>query len=250
MRKVRFTNRSVGTWLTQNSLQLCELVSKCGFDWVVIDMEHNCLSISDVYALIQVSDLCDCAPLVRIPSHDESIIKRVLDAGAHGIVVPSVNDAESARKLVNWSKYPPFGRRGVGLARAQGFGPNFHEYMMTANDSLSIVIQVESIEAVSNIDEILDVSGIDGVFVGPYDLSCSLGVPGQFKSELFLKALSDIQHHCSQAGMPLGIHVVEPDIEAVAEVFANGYQFAAYSVDFRILDHAYRTAMPMIKGMR
>jgi 2-keto-3-deoxy-L-rhamnonate aldolase RhmA len=168
----------IGTIFTIGSPHVAEMISNAGFDWVLIDMEHSTLSLESVQNTLQVMG-DDIITIVRVPGNDEIWIKRVLDTGCDGILVPMVKNAEEAVKAVSSSKYPTEGQRSVGITRAHKFGEKFKEYVTSANIDLIIMIQIEHIEAVRNIDSILEVNGISSIFIGPYDLSASMGLTGQ-----------------------------------------------------------------------
>ena len=170
---------TIGSWITIGHPIVAEIMAQAGFDWLTIDMEHSAITIEKTQELIQIIQLSGVAPLVRVSENNPTIIKRVLDAGAYGVIVPMVNSAKDAEKAVKAVKYPPVGSRGVGLARAQGYGFDFDEYAATINEESVVIVQMEHIDAVNNLDSIVSVEGIDGCIIGPYDLSGSLGVPGE-----------------------------------------------------------------------
>ena len=238
---------TVGSWITLAHPAIAEIMAQAGFDWLVVDLEHSVITIREAGELIRVIDLCGVAPLVRLSSNDPVQIKRVMDAGAHGIIVPMVNSAEEARKAVAAVRYPPDGQRGVGLARAQGYGSGFEKYKKWLNQESIVIVQVEHIKAVENIDSILAVEGVDGFIVGPYDLSGSLGIPGQFDNQLMMEAMSRIQTFMKSSSKIPGYHVVEPDIDQLQQRVIEGYLFLAYSVDFRMLDTCCRSSIKKIK---
>lgn len=230
------TKMSIGSWLSTGSPYIAEIMAKAGFEWLVIDMEHSAANgIMMVQRLIQVIDLSGCKPLVRVGSSDPLQIKLVLDAGAKGIIVPMVNSKDDALAVVRAAKYAPQGRRGVGLWRAQGYGRNFKEYFDTFNDEGLVIAQVEHIDAIDNIIEILAVDGIDGFIVGPYDLSASIGAPGDFSNPGYLKAIKKLENVIAQTNKWVGIHIVHPDRKVLRERLAKGYNFIAYGVDFTYL---------------
>ncbi|NQU59145.1 MAG: 2,4-dihydroxyhept-2-ene-1,7-dioic acid aldolase, partial [Rhodospirillales bacterium] len=178
--KQKLTNNetTIGSWITLGHSAVAELMAKTGgFDWLVIDMEHSVIELSQAQEMMQAIDLAGVPPLVRLTSNDENLIKRVMDAGAHGVVVPLVNSKEDAERAVASVYYPPRGTRGTGLARAQGYGATFPEYKAWLKENGVVVVMIEHIDAVNAIDEILAVPGVDGFIIGPYDLSASLGVP-------------------------------------------------------------------------
>ena len=165
----------LGTILSLNSPDVAEILSVIGFDWIFIDAEHSTLDPQNLKALFQaVRNSTPC--VVRIPLLDEIVVKKTLDAGAAGLLVPQVNTAEQAEQLVQWGRYYPKGSRGLGFGRAQGYGLKVSEYLETANENILLSVQAESTEAVKNIESIVQVQGLDAVLVGPYDLSASMGL--------------------------------------------------------------------------
>lgn len=247
-KKLREKQLTIGSWINLAHPAIAEIMAKAGFDWLAVDMEHSVITIREAEELIRVIELCGVTPLVRLSSNDPTQIKRVMDAGSHGIIVPMVNSADEAEKAVEAVRYPPIGRRGIGLARAQGYGSAFQKYSDWVNNETIIIVQVEHIEAVNNLEAILSVEGVDGYFVGPYDLSGSLGVPGQFEHHLVKEALERIHKIGHASGKTSGIHVVEPDTGQLCQCIDQGYRFVAYSADFRMLDCACRDGLAGIKS--
>jgi len=194
-----------------------------------------------------VINLSGVFPLVRLTSNHPDQIKRVMDAGSHGVIVPMVNSAADARRAVESVKYPPFGKRGVGLARAQGYGTGFKEYLEWQERGSVVIVQVEHIDAVNNLEAIFSVEGVDGFIVGPYDLTGSMGIPGQFDHPDFLRAMDRINVISKEMGMPGGIHIIEPEPDQLQQRIHEGYPFIAYSLDIRMLDVACRCGLDKIK---
>lgn len=194
-------------------------------------------------------DLCGVMPLVRLSSNDPVQIKRVMDAGAHGIIVPMVNSVAEAEQAISAVRYPSQGIRGVGLARAQGYGSSFDKYLDWVNKESVVIVQVEHIDAVNNLEAILAVEGVDGFIVGPYDFSGSLGIPGQFDHPRMKEAMEKIISLGAVSGKIPGIHVVEPDIKEFKKRIEEGYLFAAYSVDIRMLDCACREGLDFARSL-
>jgi 2-keto-3-deoxy-L-rhamnonate aldolase RhmA len=226
---------------------IAEIMAKAGFEWLAIDLEHTSITHREAEDLIRVIDLCGVSPLVRLTSNNPNQIKRMMDAGAHGIIVPTVNTKEQAEAAVAAVYYPPRGRRGVGLARAQGYGANFEGYQKWLNDSPVVIVQIEHFEAVQNLAEILSVDGVDGYMVGPYDLSASLGVPGQFEHPEVLKALKTLEKTAKTSQKPGGFHVVEPDVELLEKRMDAGFKFLAFSTDMRLIDSSCRSNLSKIR---
>jgi 2-keto-3-deoxy-L-rhamnonate aldolase RhmA len=238
----------LGSWLSLGSSTAAEIMAEAGYDFLVVDLEHSPTSVESAAEMIRVIDLAGCSPLVRLPEFSPSIIKQVLDAGAHGIVIPNVDSAHLAEAAVRATRYPPDGTRGVGLHRAQGYGHEFLEYFESAQRNLVVVVQIESNSAVQNIEKIVAVDGIDAVMIGPYDLSADLGVPGEFDSERFVQSVKKVTQAARNAKIATGIHVVEPDPTVIESSLEDGHSFLVYSVDMRILDVGARIGGDILRG--
>ena len=239
--------RSLGSWVTLGHPAIAEVMADAGFDWLAIDLEHSAITLRETEDLIRAIEGSGCIPLVRLSSNNPVQIKRVMDSGAHGVIVPMVNSEEEARAAVAAVKYPPIGKRSFGLARAQRYGNRFSEYIDWAAENTIVIVQIEHIEAVRSIDQILAVSGVDGYFVGPYDLSGSMGIPGQFKDPDFIETMRRIRTAGVASGKPGGRHVVAPDPDELAKAFAEGEQFVAYGLDVMMLDKECRSAIQVKK---
>jgi 2-keto-3-deoxy-L-rhamnonate aldolase RhmA len=216
----------IGTMLTNRSTEIAEALALMGFDWIFLDTEHGSMSIHDAQMCVQaIADRC--FTLVRVPDATPENIKRTLDTGCSGIIVPLVNSEETARSVALMSRYPPLGNRSVGPGRAQGYGLRFAEYFKTANDDVAVVIQVEHKDAVRNLESILAVPGIDVIFVGPYDLSASMGLLGQIGHPDVVAAINTVRAACLRAKMPFGIlcgnaEQARQEIEAGTSLLAVG----------------------------
>jgi 2-keto-3-deoxy-L-rhamnonate aldolase RhmA len=233
-----------GTLLSISALQVAEIIADSGFEWVLLDMEHSALSLESVQNALQIMG-DRILTLVRVPGNDEIWIKRVLDTGCDGILVPMVNSGAEAMKVVRFSRYPPEGKRSVGLSRAHRYGPGFESYVKNANRDLVIMIQIEHRDAVANIDEILEVEGIDAVFIGPYDLSASMGLPGQITHPEVLSAISLIKRKCREAGKPWGIFGMKA--EGLKAEINDGCTFPLCGVDAAILLNSYQDLLSILK---
>ena len=239
---------TIGSWVTLGHPAIAEIMAAAGFDWLVLDMEHSVLELSEVQMLIQVLDGQQCPAIVRLTSNHPDQIKRVMDAGAAGVMVPMVKTAADAEAAVQAVYYPPRGRRGVGLARAQGYGARFQEYRHWLEDNAIIVAMIEHIDAVNGIDSILSVPGIDAYIIGPYDLSGSMGRPGELDYPDVQSAIEKVREAGRRLGKPGGIHVVEPDPEALRRNIDAGFNFLGYGLDIRILDTLCRGHMQNIRA--
>lgn len=218
-----------------------------GFDWLVIDMEHSAITLQEAQQLIQVIELCGVTPLVRVGENNPYLIKRVMDAGVHGVIVPMINSKNDAVNAVNSVKYPPVGRRGVGLARAQGYGLEFNKYKDWLNKNSIMVVQIEHIEAINNLEEILETEGIDASIIGPYDLSASLGYPGEFDRKEVKNAIRRYLDLCNKLNKPAGFHVIPPDAEKIKDKIKEGFKFIGFSLDTLFLGLSIRSNLSDIK---
>jgi len=247
--KIDSKQSSMGSWISLGNADIAEIFSRSGLDWVVIDLEHSVIDISQAAGLIRTIDLSGAAPLVRLTSNNPDQIKRVMDAGAQGIIVPMVKSDVEARQAVSATRYEPLGTRGVGLARAQGYGAGFQDYLDWQTTSPVVIVQIEHIDAIENLDSILDVAGVDGLIIGPYDLSASMGIPGQFEHPDFISNIDKIRLSAGEKECVLGIHVVEPDHSLLTKAFDDGFNFVAFTVDIRILEKSMRDAVGVYKEL-
>ncbi len=247
--KEKLLNRelSIGSWLTIPHQAVIEIMSSANFEWLTIDIEHSAIDLETTQNLISHIQANKMEALVRVSKNDEVIIKRVMDAGANGIIVPMVKNAEEAREAVSYLKYPPTGKRGVGLSRAQHYGVNFHSYKEWVEKEAVLIVQIEHIDAVNNLSEILDVNGVDGIIVGPYDLSASMGKPGMFDDQDVLEALARIDEITLSKNKPLGFHVIDSNHKKMLEKINKSYSFLAFSLDFFFLGDKAREEMNLLK---
>ena len=247
--KITNNNLTIGSWITLYNESLVEIFAKSGFDWLVVDLEHSAISIDQAAKLIRVIDLSGCSPLVRLTSNDPNLIKRVMDAGAHGIIVPNINSSEEAKKAVMATRYAPLGTRGVGLARAQGYGATFDEYYNWQKKEPVVIVQIESKESLEYLEDIFSVNGVDGFIIGPYDLSSSMGIPGNFSHPEFINAVDLILNAGKKCNCASGTHIIEPDHNLLKETIEQNYKIIAYSVDIRIFDSHARNSVNLFKEL-
>ncbi len=245
--KLKNNELTIGSWITLGNTNIPEIMAQSGFEWLTIDMEHSVITLDIVQQQIQVIEGRGIVPLVRVGENDPNLIKRVMDAGAYGVIVPMVNTRDLAEAAVKAVKYPPVGTRGVGLARAQGYGFDFEDYAASVNEESVVIVQVEHIEAVRNLESIISVDGVDGCIIGPYDLSGSLGVPGNFTHPDVLAALKKVEQVCKKTDFPLGIHVIQPDYRLVIEQVKKGYTFIAFSLDSLFLGTSCREQLKSLR---
>jgi len=245
--RVRANDFTLGSWLALGDENIAEIMASADFDWLVIDMEHSALSINQVLRLIRIIQLCGTCVFVRVSSNDAVLIKRVMDSGAEGVIVPMVNTREDARAVIDAVHYPPKGNRGVGLWRAQGYGREFQEYKKWLSNESIIVIQIEHIEAVDNLEEIFKETDVDAFIVGPYDLSASLGVPGDFAHPAVTEALGRIRSFAFKNNITAGFHSVPAEPELVEKKYDEGYRFIAYSTDFLMFSRQCYSSLEYIR---
>lgn len=234
----------LGTMLTLTSPAAAEVLAEAGFDWLFVDAEHGPFEWRDILAVLQaVSAKTSC--VVRVPSADEVPIKKTLDLGAQGIIVPQVNTAAEANDVVRFAKYAPDGARGVGLARAHGYGMKFEEYVQSANERVAVVVQAETADAVDNIESIVQVAGVDAVLIGPYDLSASLGVAGRLDAKPVTEAINHITETCLRAEKPLGMFGVSA--AAVQPYIDRGFTLIIAGVDTLLLGRAAKNLLDELR---
>lgn len=228
--QVQSGQRLFGTWCNLGASLTVEIAGLAGFDWVLIDMEHGAGDQSELVHQLQAVDATPAAGVVRIAANEPARFKRVLDLGASGIMVPYVNTPAEAEQAVRSMRYPPHGVRGVArLNRASGFGQSFEHYYTHASHELLTIVQIETAEAVDRVDAIAAVEGVDVVFVGPLDLTTSLGVQGRYEDERFTAALDRVAAAARSAGKASGILLLSES--ALEPVIDRGYSFIALGSD-------------------
>lgn len=235
----------LGTILTLPSPEVAELLSLSGLDWLFVDMEHTAIDIQDVQRILQAVGK-DFPCLVRVPSMDEALIKKVLDTGPSGIIVPHVNTDREVEKIVRWCRYPPDGTRSTGISRAQGYGFHLEDYMASANENLAVIPQVEHVDAVEDIDSFVKVSGLSAVFVGPYDLSGSIGKLGKVEDPEVQDMIKRVKDACSEVGLAAGIF--GKDTEAAKRYKDMGYSLLAVGVETSFFSTSVREMVLSLRG--
>lgn len=246
-KKLRNRENTIGSWITIPNQSVIDILAEADFDWLCIDIEHTSIDYNELQILIGFIQSHDIAALVRVSKNEEVVIKKALDVGADGIIVPMVCTSEEAAQAVSHAKYPPIGKRGVGLNRAQRFGFGFDKYTEWLVDNLVVIAQIEHIEGVNNIDEIISTEGIDGIIIGPYDLSGSLGIPGKYNEQIVIDAINNVEIACKAQKKSMGYHVIEPDSDLIKEKQDAGYNFIAFSTDFLFMGRTAASEMAKIK---
>ena len=234
-------DRLIGLWMTLADIYSAEVVGTAGFDWVVVDGEHSPNDIRSIRDQLIALEASDTHPVVRVPIGETRLIKQVLDIGAQTVLVPMVETAEQAEELVRACRYPPEGTRGVGAsaARASRFG-SIPDYIATADDQICLLVQVENRAGIANIDDILKVDGVDGVFIGPADLSTDMGHSGNSSAPEVEQVILATLQRIKEAGKAPGILSTKDETTALYR--DGGAQFLAVGIDLLMLARATRDA--------
>lgn len=228
------TRPLAGMWACSGSPLVTEICAGSGLDWLLIDMEHSPNGLADVLLQLQVTAAYPIAPVVRVPSADAVGIKQVLDLGAQNILVPMISTVQDAEAAVAAVRYPPRGQRGVGSALARSARWNrVDDYLLAADEHVSLLVQVETIQGVENAAAIADVDGIDGVFVGPSDLAASMGLLGQQTHPDVVAAVHLAIERIRFVGTPAGVNAFDPDVARAYT--AAGVSFVLVGADVGLL---------------
>ena len=228
---------SIGSWMQIPHASVAEIMGQAGYDWVAVDMEHGTVAVHQLPDLFRALELGGTLPLVRLAEGHPKDCKQVLDAGAGGVIVPMVESAEQLIAVRDACRWPPAGTRGVGFSRANLFGKHFDAYREEAQAPL-LVAMIEHVRAVDDLEAIIKVPGLDALFIGPYDLSASMGLTGKFEHPDFRSAAKHILTRAAEHQMSCGVHVVAPSPAQLKQRIEEGYRFLAYSIDSVFLNHA------------
>ena len=233
----------IGTWIQNGHPGIAEQLADCGFEWLCADMEHTDIDVHTYAQLARAISGKNAAPLARVLKNDVYEIRSVLDNGASGVIVPLVETAEEARKAVSAAKYPPEGVRGFAFCLANRWGECLDEYAAEANAGVSVVVMAETRKAIENIDEIAAVEGVDGILIGPYDLSGFYGVLGQTAHPLVCDASRRVVEACEAHGKSPGFHLVTPTVQEIQRIVSSGFRFIALGMDNVFMMNAAKEAL-------
>jgi len=233
---------SIGSWIQLPNASIAEILGQAGYDWVAVDLEHGSIDISQLPDLFRALELGGTLPMVRLAQGHPKDCKLALDAGAGGVIIPMVESAAQLRMIREACCWPPAGTRGVGFSRANLFGKHIETYSEEAQAPL-VVAMIENVNALEEMDEILQVEGLDAILVGPYDLSASMNLTGKFESAEFKDAMNRIVTLCNKHKIPCGVHVVQPDAVMLQKRIEEGYRFLAYSIDSVFLNASVKNPM-------
>lgn len=234
---------SLGAWMQIGHCAVAEILARAGFDWVCVDLEHGAIDLETTTDIFRTLDAFDCVPVARLPLNDPVWIHRTLDAGARGLIIPMVKTAAETEAAISEAKYPPRGTRGYGYSRANMHGMDFAEYIATADDEIAMVMQIEHKDAIANLQAILDVPGVDGLFIGPLDLSGSMGITGQLDHPQMVAALETYRSVCMQRKVSAGMHIVRPNPDNIRGAIDQGYTLIALGLDNVFLDDSSRACL-------
>ena len=245
-KKLANGENAVGLWASLGSEVTLEMAAPLGFDWVLIDCEHGVAHFEAISGLLRALNGSDTTPVVRMPGADNlSDFKRVLDAGAEGVLVPQVYTADQVADIVSACRYPPMGTRGIAAGRAHKYGVDFMDTLLKSNSEILVFVQAETKEAVENINEIMNVDGLDGVLIGPVDLSAALGKPLDFSAPEFKAATDKDLNAAKDAGKFAGFYCSDT-AEAKARL-AEGFRFVNICTDALLLLKGYIGALGDMK---
>ena len=224
-----------------------EIMGFSGFDFVIIDSEHGPISMQSAQNMIRAAETANITPVIRVANNNEALILRALDIGAQGIEIPQINDNLQAIKAIRSVKYAPQGERGVcRYVRAANYSSmDKFEYFKSANNETMIIAHIEGVEGINNLDEILSIPGIDVIFIGPYDLSQSLGIPGQVNNSLVVEKMKEVVLKCKENKVSVGTFA--DDIETAKFWVSLGVQYMSFSVDVGIL---YETSKQIVEKLK
>jgi len=227
---------TLGAWMQIGHPAIAEIFARAGFDWVCVDLEHGAIDLETTTNIFRTLDAFDCVPVARLPLNDPVWIHRTLDAGARALIIPMIKTAAEAEAAIREAKYPPRGARGYGYSRANMHGMDFADYIASANDEIAMIMQIEHKDAIPNLDQILQVPGVDGLFIGPLDLSGSMGITGRLDHPDMVAALQRYRSACRGCKVSAGIHVVRPNPQNIAAAINQGYTLLALGLDNVFLD--------------
>lgn len=229
-KKIKNKKLSIGTWMQISSPDIAEILSSDIYEWIVLDLEHGSFSLDQLSNIFRAIELNEKIPFVRMKDSNCHDIGPILDSGAQGIIIPKVESKNALEAIIKKTKYPPYGERGVGFSRSNLFGKNFKRVIDEKQHPI-IIPMIETKKGIENLDEILKIKDVNLIFLGPYDLSASYGIVGNFKSSKFKNILRKIFKLIKKYDKNIGIHQVEPDKQEMKNKINNGFKFIAYSVD-------------------
>jgi 2-keto-3-deoxy-L-rhamnonate aldolase RhmA len=237
----------LGSWITVPHPTIVEILARQDFEWICVDLEHSPVNRLELQTAVAIIQGHGKKAFARVALNSLHHIKFPLDAGVDGVIIPMVNSAAQAKDAIESCLYPPHGNRGAGLSRAQAFGLDFDGHLKKNFSDLEIIVQIEHIQAVEEIDEILALDRLNGVFIGPFDLSGSMGIPGQLDHPRLKEAIKKVASKTSESGKLLGAHVIKPDAKSVKDFKSRGFDFLAFSLDTLFLATKIKDELDQMK---
>lgn len=235
--KLKKGKPTIGGWMQICDPNIAEIMSSSQYEWITFDLEHGSYSIDNLTNLVRAVELNKKLKFVRLPNKNLEICAQALDAGCDGLIIPNVKNKEELIKVRDLAYFSPLGKRGVGFSRTNLFGKNFKKKMDVKTKPF-IVAMIEDISAINNLDEILNVRGLDAILIGPYDLSCSLKITGKFNHPRFKSALNKIIHKTKKKKITLGLHILKRSMKEVKAHIKKGFKFIPYGTDASLLNHS------------
>ena len=236
-KKLQKRKTVISSWSQISNPNLAEILCNKNFDCLTFDFEHGLFNISDLPNLLRVAEIKKKVTLVRLPNKNIEICRQVLDSGVDGIIIPNISNEFELKKIIDINLLPPKGKRGVGFSRSNKFGQEFNKYIKPKADPI-IIAMIEDVKAIKSLNKILKVKNLDGILIGPYDLSASMGIPGKFKNIKFKKAINQIKTSCKNHKISCGLHLIDPSYQKLKEYIRQGYNFIPYSTDTYIINQA------------
>lgn len=236
----------LGTWITSFNPSALEIISELKFDWICVDMEHSTINFEQLSILTSIIQKSKIEAWVRVGNNELLQIKKSLDLGVDGIIIPMIKSEEEAKNAVKFSRYPPVGIRSYGYCKANKYGINFNQYLKK-NKNLKVILQIEHVTAIENLEKILSVKNIDGTFIGPYDLSGSINQPGNLNSKKMKKLINIYEKISIRKKKPMGFHQVKINFNELNLKIKKGYKYICIGTDLEFLGSAYRNTMKKFK---
>ncbi len=236
----------LGTWITSFNPSALEIISELKFDWICVDLEHSTINFEQLSILTSIIQKSKIEAWVRVGNNELLQIKKSLDLGVDGIIIPMIKSEEEAKNAVKFSRYPPVGIRSYGYCKANKYGINFNQYLKK-NKNLKVILQIEHVTAIENLEKILSVKNIDGTFIGPYDLSGSINQPGNLNSKKMKKLINIYEKISIRKKKPMGFHQVKINFNELNLKIKKGYKYICIGTDLEFLGSAYRNTMKKFK---
>ena len=236
----------LGTWVTSFNPAALEIITNIKFDWICIDIEHSPITFDQLSVLISVIHKSNIEAFVRIGKNDILEIKKSLDLGADGIIVPMIRNDKNAKDAVKYTRYPPIGNRSFGYSKANRYGLNFDKYIKKSK-KIKLLLQIEHIDAINNLESILSVKNIDGTIIGPYDLSGSINQPGNLSSYKIRELIKKYEKVSRKFNIPMGYHQVKINNTQLRNIINKKYEYICFGTDLEFLNHILKETFKKIK---